>query len=246
MVVTRYSDVFGLGRIDSPVDVNDLRYLMGAHPQFPTDEPTRGFIMYTIGPLLDQGQTYPCCGFANRALLSASPNRYNPFLPLTPLDISRWSQAVDGFPLPHNGTTMRAAAKVMQERGYWSNYLWARSAQDMRRFMLAGLGPVLVGTKWYSRMFEPVNGIAKPQGTDEGGHAYFCFGYVRKYRMFRFQNSWGKKWGQGGRFWMHEDDVDLLLADGGEAVAPTEIPVAPLPLSLPDSIVRPTQLVGVA
>jgi len=41
-------------------------------------------------------------------------------------------------------------------------------------------------------------------------------------RAFRAINSWGRSWGQNGRFWIRQDDLMLLLQEDGEACAAVE------------------------
>ena len=58
------------------------------------------------------------------------------------------------------------------------------------------LGPVVVGTYWYSSMFYPDrNGLIKINGGIAGGHAYVINGVDKTKKLFRIKNSWGQSWG---------------------------------------------------
>lgn len=84
----------------------------------------------------------------------------------------------------------------------------------------------MLGTDWYEAMFDPLaDGMVKIGGDVAGGHAYLCYGYDADRRRFRCQNSWGRSWGDGGRFWLTREGLDRLLAGGGEACGAVELPV---------------------
>ena len=51
-------------------------------------------------------------------------------------------------------------------------------------------------------------------------------GYFPVQNAILFQNSWGSGWGQNGRFKMTVQDFASLFANGGEACAAVELPVA--------------------
>jgi hypothetical protein len=122
----------------------------------------------------------------------------------------------------YDGTSVRAGAKVLTDRGFITQYRWAESIADIRDWILLR-GPVVLGTTWYDNMFYPDSkGYVYPTGGLAGGHAYMAYGYSSTYRRFRCINSWGADWGQNGRFWLKESDLQTLLFDDGEACVATE------------------------
>ena len=111
---------------------------------------------------------------------------------------------------------------MLQKLGFINSYLWARSAADIRTWVL-DKGPVVLGTTWYTSMFEPDSkGFIKTDGEPAGGHAYICVGYSHKRDAFRCVNSWGEGWGQKGKFWIKSADMDKLMAEYGEACTAME------------------------
>jgi len=53
-----------------------------------------------------------------------------------------------------------------------------------------------------------------------GGHAICAIGVSVTRRYVTLLNSWGNDWGQGGRALLSFDDLEQLLAAGGEACVP--------------------------
>ena len=81
------------------------------------------------------------------------------------------------------------------------------------RSCLASGFPFVFGFSVYSSfMSDEVKqtGIMPMPEEDEdmlGGHAVMAAGYDNDTRMFLIRNSWGKKWGDNGYFWMPYDYV---------------------------------------
>lgn len=213
---------YGLGRIAAP-DARDKRFPMAAAVADVETLPRARF--WRTGPVMDQGSSSHCVGYSWRQWLTSWPLP-TPGGPSAP-EIYRLAQEVDewhGAEPDYYGTSVRAGAKVLDGMGHIGQYLWAFDMPTVRKFILTK-GPVVFGTNWYSQMFTPKGGLVLPRGANEGGHAYLCIGYTTEQRMFRFVNSWGETWGQGGRFWMREDDVARLISEQGEACAAIEQPL---------------------
>lgn len=226
---------YGMGRIHAP-DPNDHRFLMSAARELPDLwqlPPTR---YYRAGPILTQGDTGTCVGHAWRQWLSSAPlmtkggpSAYDLYRSIVLVDDwtdNDWEATAPDDKLQF-GTSVRAGAKAIMQLGRMQSYVWAFSVDDMKTWLLAGHGTVVIGSAWKTEMFTPdAGGFVHVRGNVEGGHAYLCIGYSRYYRAFRFVNSWGEWWGQKGRFWMHEDDMALLLQEGGEACTAIEQKIA--------------------
>jgi hypothetical protein len=51
--------------------------------------------------------------------------------------------------------------------------------------------------------------IDESVGSDDTPHAVCIVGYDKN-KGFLIQNSWGKSFGENGRFWLKDEDVDFL------------------------------------
>lgn len=143
---------------------------------------------------------------------------------IAPLELYQAAQEVDDFPgHDYAGTTVRAGAKILQERGLISNYWWAWDVDTIVNALLT-VGPVVVGTRWYQSMYQPdKQGVLKVEGQPIGGHAYLLNGVSKTSRRVRLKNSWGIEWGQKGMAWLSFDDLGRLLAENGEACLAAEV-----------------------
>lgn len=208
----------GLGRIYVP-DERDRLHLMAAH--IPDAAPLPTYRYWSPGPVLDQGTTSQCVAYATVGWLNASPVRT--FNGDPPQAIYDQAQAIDGFPLPHDGTTVRAAMKIMENEGRIAEYLWATTLDDLVRWVLLK-GPVVIGTNWYDTMFWPNQyGRVRIGGAYVGGHATLITGLNNPLRMARVRNSWGIGWGQHGNFWIDFNDLNrLVFGEYGEAATALE------------------------
>lgn len=164
----------------------------------------------------DQGDSPHCVGFAWAAWLAGAPLRQF----VNPDGLYRLTQPYDGEITPHDGTTVRAAAKVLQELGFISEYRWAFTLRALVSTVLER-GPVVVGTDWYEGM-EDGNQPLKVEGEYLGGHAYLISGANKKRREFRIKNSWGEFWGDKGHAQIGFDDMEQLLQADGEACLAVE------------------------
>ena len=197
---------------------------------------------YFAGGILDQGSTGTCVAHGWTAKINAAPVMQK--MNVTPFDFYRrivqvdeWSdndwEATAPDASLQSGTSVRAGAKVLVSMGYARNYLWAESAEDCRAWILAGFGGITIGVSWRSGMMNvDASGFVSNTGSNQGGHCVYINGFNdrsnrngRVVQAFRGQNSWGRSWGQNGRFWLTYDDLEALIAENGEAAALTEIRV---------------------
>ncbi len=133
------------------------------------------------------------------------------------------AQLRDGIPLPHDGTSVVAAAQYLKSIGKYSVYVWASTISDVIQWLLLK-GPVIVGSNWHSAMFYPDSRyVIHPTGSVAGGHAYTIVGYDQVSGYCLVLNSWGTSWGNRGRAWLFIRDLERLVwNEGGEILAPTE------------------------
>lgn len=187
----------------------------------------------------DQGQTPQCTAYAWLHWLADGPVTHPGPEPLVaPDEFYGEEQAVDGIGIPHDGSTVRAGAKVLASEGAIASYLWATTLTDLTHTLL-NVGPVVVGTDWYASMFDP-RGEHHELVIDEtvidpstgsplaGGHAYLLNAVDTDQRFFRMKNSWGRTWGHSGTARIGFDTFERLLAAGGEACLAVENKVLPV------------------
>lgn len=203
-----------LGRLPAP-DTRDRMHLM----QLQATPRTQMF--WITGPVLDQGNEPACVGYAWKQFLQTTPRRtlVGPRAP----EIYYEAQLIDEWPGEgYAGTSVRAGARVLANRGYLTEYIWGFDADTIINYVLTR-GPVILGTNWYTGMMRPdANGWVYPTGMLEGGHAYEVCGYSRIRTAVQCLNSWGVGWGKKGKFWLHKDELALLLAQGGEGCSAIE------------------------
>jgi len=199
--------------------------------------------IWPLGPVLDQGQTPQCVAYAWRQWLVSDPMDTihtdrkqsdpvpHPYIPddLTPEVIYGEAQAIDGFPGPHDGTSVRAGVQILSKKDFVKTYLWSSNITDMIAWILSH-GPVVVGVNWYESMFETKkSGLVSVKGIPVGGHAFIVNGYLSKSRRFLCTNSWGTNWGRNGQFKIKLEDMQrLAYEEWGEVCTAIE--------KLPDTV----------
>lgn len=191
--------------------------------------------LWKTGPILDQGSEGACVGFGWAGDALANPvgvklDRVSPEVPREPDAFARtiyWrARQIDEWDgEDYEGTSVLAGAKTMKELGMLKEYRWAFGVNDVIDGVL-GRGPVVLGTYWYDSMYDPQNGLLKPEGEIVGGHCYLAVGFRYKSGLLNgadgvvVQNSWGSDWGNGGLAVISVEDLDKLLRQDGEACVP--------------------------
>ena len=173
----------------------------------------------------DQGFKPYCVGYAWVHWLETEPVTHDLGSPAySPDSLYHDAQRVDAWPGEnYDGTSVRAGAKVLRKLGFIKNYYWATRVWEIAN-AIRKIGPVVVGTAWYSGMTNPNRyGRIRPTGRFEGGHAYLLSGVNCEKKFFRVRNSWGLDWGKKGRARITFKDFKRLLADNGEACIATEV-----------------------
>lgn len=199
---------------------------------------------YFSGPVLNQQATGTCVSHSWTSKVNAAPIMQK--MRLSPYDFYRRIVSIDEWRdndfestapdhMLQSGTSVRAGAKMLVDLGYAKHYLWAESAADVRAWILAGFGGVVVGVSWFTGMMTTdADGFINLTGDTVGGHAIYCNGVNDRVKRngrivpaFRLQNSWGTAWGQKGRAWLQLDELDALIRNlSGEACALTEARLA--------------------
>jgi len=174
------SDIYhGLGHVEHHDERDALFPMAAALPERPfiTEK-----MWWDNGWWGDQGNTSMCTAFSWSHWLEDGPmiqdglgEREKPVFNL--MQLYKKAQANDGIPgVGYNGTTVRAVAKVLKAANVINEYRWANSVEDIITCLLT-VGPVVVGTRWYSSMYQPDSrGYVSPTGGMAGGHAYVLNG----------------------------------------------------------------------
>ncbi len=206
------------GRNQSPHDPRDynLKWFIPRGEQLPKEK------MWDFpADSLDQGETPHCVGFSMAGFGINLPT-YTPYTNKDGHKFYYLCKIEDGEPELENGSTLRSAAKVLQNTGAIEAYAFARDKQTIL-WWLRNRGPIIMGTLWTDTMMEPGEGnILDTSGHFLGGHAWIANG-IREDDYIRGQNSWGEPWGDNGAFYIHIDDFMELFSYGGEALAAVEL-----------------------
>lgn len=198
--------------------------IIGGQPA-PVPVPSAQVMWVDNEPVLDQGDTGHCVGFAGAGWGNVLPQDDH-FVNSDGDRIYYEACAAGGYPNTEDGSTIRDLAKALKKDGRLSVYAFAASVDDALSFVSKS-GPVVFGTDWTEGMFDPdPTGRVRPTGQVAGGHAYVCIGLDLQLEQVWFLNSWSVDWGQNGRFWMSRDDVQTIFANQGEAMAAVELPTS--------------------
>lgn len=172
---------------------------------------------------LDQGPDGACTGFAVTHEAAGRPAVVKGLTYDVAMEVYNRAKELDVWPGEnYDGSSVLAAMKAGKERGWYDEYRWAFSEDDLA-FAVGHHGPAVLGINWYEGMFTPDEKLfVHPTGRAVGGHAILCNGYSYKKRVYRLHNSWGPGWGHRGEAFIHADDMATLLAQQGEACIPVK------------------------
>lgn len=215
----------GLGRLPS-IDFRDGRF--PARAALPVIS-TRTYRYWNAAQWWgDQGMTSQCVAYAWTHWLEDGPVTHNNVAPpmVQPAAVYDAAQLIDEWPgQDYDGTSVRAGAKVLVAQGLIKEYRWCYTLHEMVQWLLEN-GPLVVGTNWYTGMFNAPGNEGEPlsvTGSVAGGHAYVLNGVNTRTRLIRLKNSWGREWGHDGFAYLRFEDAARLLAEWGECCAAVEV-----------------------
>lgn len=219
------------------VDIRSLSYPISTELPREAYYKPRGYT-WRVGAHLNQFGEGACVGFDFSHEINARPKVHtvdNEFARQYYFDCQRddpWEGgAYPGASPFYEGTSVLAGARVGQRRGYWDEYRWALSIDDVIA-TIGYFGPVCFGFDWYSGMMSTDDqGFIRPTGSWEGGHAILGF----KSRLLRHRdgtvdynrswcglwNSWGENWGLGGMCKLTYTDM-MTLWPNADACIPVK------------------------
>jgi hypothetical protein len=191
-------------------------------------------VLFTTGPVLDQGTEGACVGFgsadaANVMTLLRSPGTPGLLDNGDALELYRLAQKLDEIPgESYTGTSVLGGMKAGLERGLWGGYLWAFGTRDIAQALLQRHGPVVIGVPWFDGLYETgPRGVVRLGGALVGGHCLAVVGLQltgpngEPGVHFIWQNSWGPSYGDDGLGYIANRDLVTLLRQQGEAAIPT-------------------------
>ena len=193
-------------------------------PVPPEPSPTNPVSWSNTENVLDQGETPHCVGFAGAQWGNTLPvdDKYDNS---DGHDLYYLCKVMDGEPKEENGSNSRSLAKALKQAKRLNTYAFAANVDEIIQWLLTK-GPVLIGTDWYTGMFNPDSqGFIRPTGVVEGGHMYLAIGYDPATEIIEYLNSWSDDWGLNGRFYMWKNDATKVFANQGEGLVAVELPL---------------------
>jgi hypothetical protein len=193
-----------------------------------TAEITSGKALWANPIQLDQGREGACVGFGWTGFLNAKPVKHE-YGNQMGFDVYHRAQQIDEWPgEAYSGTSVRAGAKVLVERGHINAYAFTQDVETLAHFLLNN-GPAPIGVNWHQGMDRvDSEGYIYPTGSVRGGHCVIVdgvvFGVDDEVDRFRIRNSWGLSWGLNGRCRIKVEDLGKLFSAGGTACMAVDIP----------------------
>jgi len=191
-----------------------------------TAYPLRGYT-WSVGLWLNQGSEGACVGHAIAHEMAARPA----VVDYSVCDRARWEVyheaqrrdpweggAYPGAAPFYEGTSVLAGMQAATAAGFYSEYRWAFSEEDVAR-TVGYRGPVILGVDWFDGMFDvDSEGFLNLTGSVVGGHAILCYSVSISGDYYRVHNSWSQSWGDNGRAKIRRADMARLLANGEAAI----------------------------
>ena len=184
------------------------------------------------GEVFDQGDLGSCTGNAVAGCLNTRPTHIPGPIVHEPVAVQIYSLATqldvwDGeYPPDDTGSSGLAACKAALQLKYITRYEHAFSIEET--IMALQERPVITGINWYEGFDRPdALGLVTIAGEVRGGHEIEALGFhvVPDAKsvldcIVEFENSWTRKWGVRGRFFMYVRAWAELLDEDGDVTVP--------------------------
>ena len=143
-----------------------------------------------------------------------------------PDDAADWLVEKGGLPLafwPYIGFEKRTPPSSLEpEAAKWPVLKKVRIAGGIDGILdvMSNLGlPVAIGTPWYDEWLNPGSDGKLPAPDNSfsiaGGHETLLYRYSKLINMAKGRNSWSKKYGDAGDYWMPFSSFTQFKVDGG-------------------------------
>lgn len=226
---------YGLGAIPN-LDPRNREYPVRAlFDQLPqgTTLPDRSYT-WACNIALNQKTTGTCVGHGGEHELLCRPQLWPPGKHITAEGLSYFAKLlyqecckIDPWTQNDNGdvnfgTDTVSLGKVMTRLGFWKEYRWAFSHQEVRTAR-GYQGPGIWAIPWYNSMFYPnaAGEIEVNEGSGLAGwHALLGNGQSVSARNGRVHNSWGPLWGVNGEAFISWEGEEKLMGLGGSFLVP--------------------------
>lgn len=203
------------GLVESPLDYRDIP--LGAVQKL-VPMPDEYMIPYNL-PITHQGGKPHCVGHAGALIKGEKERREQNFMDFDPAWLYKECKKIDGIPNAR-GTYFRAVLKVLKNKGAMP--VGETDLKIAEKYRIGGYARIepLTFKNLKSAVFQNGVGLAGFKGSNEGwsrglkgyirrpvsgervwGHATGLIGYKDN---IVGQNSWGKRWGDKGRFYFND------------------------------------------
>ena len=175
--------------------------------------------LWKIGPVLDQKENGPCTAYTWISLWLSEPNYLDPFPTEEEADQMasqlfakvRSSQVCQGN--DEAGSSLGTMAKAAKDSGYIKDFYQLRNLDELD-IVLLNRSPVVVAVPLYENMYYAPDGIVDIGGKyTKSLHSFLITGYRHDPNlgtMYRWLNSWGTRYGDGGSAWITASDLSVL------------------------------------
>jgi C1A family cysteine protease len=214
-----------------------------------------------MSPISNQLNEGTCVGFATVDGMKEYQEKVELVkdIQLSPRYVYEHAREIDEFLDDEEGTSVRAAMKVLLDKGVcyescWpyipqrkgspcpdadeqakafkiERYVRMETVQEMRESLVTN-GPFVMSIVVFNGIFDAPGGVVPMPGADEdyiGGHAICIVGYDDTKALLKFRNSWGVLWGDKGYGYLPYEYIDDYMMDSWSAKDSLYNPTPPQP-----------------
>lgn len=202
------------------------RYTVASHLEVPTQPAQKLRARHTW---LDQGTEGGCTGYGSATALSFAPHTDSHIVAANAEYMYLQAKIYDEYPgINYTGSSVLGAMQGLKANGYILDYWWAKTVDEIIN-AISHKSSVVCGINWYQNMFDvSADGLIRIGGTVAGGHCITASSQKNSGELIRFDNTWGKSWGESGSAWITAEDLGRLLNEQGEFACFTK--ANPLPV----------------